>query len=182
MNAPFTLQQKLLQMDADLSRRMWVAESPGLLRSLAVLFAHSGDSWFWGLGLLLVLILGAPEWKASAAWMLIGILVTALAVFAIKLTVRRSRPAGEWGMIYRRTDPHSFPSGHATRAAMLALMAVVLGPPWFGLALLIWAPLVMLARVAMGVHYLSDVLAGALLGLGMGALVSWFMPRLSFLL
>ena len=83
---------------------------------------------------------------------------------AIKFTVRRSRPEGEWGSIYRSTDPHSFPSGHAARAAMLAVLALGLGPVWFAVVLLIWAPLVALARVAMGLHYLLDALAGVLIG------------------
>jgi undecaprenyl-diphosphatase len=39
--------------------------------------------------------------------------------------------------------------------------------------MLLWAPLVALARVSMGVHYLSDVLAGAVLGLMLGLVVSW---------
>ena len=54
---------------------------------------------------------------------------------------------------------------------MLAVVSLGLGPMWLGLLLLVWAPLVGLARVAMGVHYLFDVLAGMLLGLVMGALV-----------
>jgi undecaprenyl-diphosphatase len=176
------LSQKLLDLDLSLSRRLWVAERPGLLRLLAIGLAHSGDSWFWGLGLALILALGAADWKTRALWMLAGIIVTAVCVFAIKLLVRRRRPAGEWGQIYRRTDPHSFPSGHAARAVMLAILALALGPAWFGWAVLVWAPLVMLARVAMGVHYLSDVLAGAILGLGIGALFLWAIPRLSYLL
>ena len=44
---------------------------------------------------------------------------------------------------------------------LLAVLALGLGPAWFGWLLLAWAPLVILARVAMGVHYLSDVIAGA---------------------
>jgi membrane-associated phospholipid phosphatase len=51
---------------------------------------------------------------------------------------------------------------------MIAVIAVGLGPAWSGAARLIWAPLVSLARVAMGVHYLSDIVAGALLGVQMG--------------
>ena len=42
-----------------------------------------------------------------------------------------------------------------------------------GVVLALWAPLVCLARVAMGVHYLSDVLAGMLLGLVLGGLTLW---------
>jgi undecaprenyl-diphosphatase len=79
--------------------------------------------------------------------------------------VRRKRPEGEWGRIYRFTDPHSFPSGHAARAFLIATVATALGPAWLAIALWIWAPLVALARVAMGVHYLSDIVAGALFGI-----------------
>ncbi|HNO93257.1 MAG TPA: phosphatase PAP2 family protein, partial [Anaerolineales bacterium] len=77
----------------------------------------------------------------------------------------RKRPEGEWGGIYRNTDPHSFPSGHAARAFLIAVLASALAPPWLAIALWVWAPLVALARVAMGVHYLSDIIAGAILGI-----------------
>ncbi len=101
----------------------------------------------------------------------IAIIITAVLVLGIKFTVRRQRPQGEWGEIYRSSDPHSFPSGHAARAFMLAAMAVGLGPNWFGIALAIWAPLVALARVAMGVHYVSDVFVGMILGIILGILL-----------
>jgi undecaprenyl-diphosphatase len=172
---------ELQAFDVDFSRRLWVAETPGLLRSIAILFAHSGDSWLIGAVLGLVLAFGSPDWKWRAIWMLSASVVTALCVFVIKFTVRRSRPAGEWGQIYRRTDPHSFPSGHAARTAVLVVLALFLGPPWFGWVLMVWAPLVMLARVAMGLHYVSDVLAGALLGLGIGLLFWWIIPQISAL-
>lgn len=61
---------------------------------------------------------------------------------------------------------------------MLAVVAAGLGPTWFGLSLLIWAPFVPLARVAMGVHYLSDILAGALFGLAAGLIVLRVFPGL----
>lgn len=162
--------QRLLALDADLSARLRVAEKPGLLRSLAVILAHSGNSWFWLGGLLLVWLLGGPAWKQRALVLGAGILISAVVVMLIKFTIRRKRPEGEWGGIYRSTDPHSFPSGHAVRAVMLAVVALGLGPAWFGLLLAVWAPLVCLARVAMGVHYLSDVLAGVLFGLLLGGI------------
>ena len=96
--------------------------------------------------------------------MLISIIVLAAIVLTIKFTIRRRRPEGEWGAMYRTTDPHSFPSGHAARAILIAVLALGLGPWWLALILCLWAPLVSLARVAMGVHYLSDVVAGAVLG------------------
>ena len=100
--------------------------------------------------------------------MAISLTVEAVLVLAIKFIVRRSRPPGDWGAIYRNTDPHSFPSGHAARAWLLAVISAALGPAWFGLLLIFWAPLVCFSRVVLGVHYLSDVLAGMIIGLTSG--------------
>jgi len=160
--------KKILALDADITARMRIAENPGLLRTLAAFLAHSGDSWFWILGLILLGWLGTPFWYARAIALGIGVLITAVLVLIVKFTVRRRRPDGEWGDIYRTTDPHSFPSGHATRSFMLAVMTIGLGPDLFAILLVVWAPLVGLARVAMGVHYFSDVLVGALFGIFMG--------------
>ncbi|GAB4525311.1 MAG: hypothetical protein Fur0018_09630 [Anaerolineales bacterium] len=160
--------QSLLRLDADWSARMRVAERPGKLRTLAALLAHSGDSWFWGLGLALLAMTARGFWRTWALTLLAVIAVAAVLVLLIKFSVRRRRPEGEWGQIYRNTDPHSFPSGHAVRAVMLAVLTLGIGPHGLGLVLLFWAPLVALARVAMGVHYLSDVVAGGVLGLIIG--------------
>jgi undecaprenyl-diphosphatase len=94
-----------------------------------------------------------------------GISALAVIVMALKFSIRRRRPEGEWGGIYRNTDPHSFPSGHAARAFLIAVLATGLGPAWLAIVLWVWAPLVSLARVAMGVHYTSDVVAGMLVGI-----------------
>ena len=159
------------ELDARISEQMRIAEKPGPLRTLAAVLAHSGDSWFWLVGLGLLWWLGTDYWKSRAIILIVAILVTAFIVFVVKQLVRRKRPEGEWGRFYRNTDPHSFPSGHAVRAVLLAVVVLGLGPLWLGLLLLIWAPLVGLARVAMGVHYLSDVIVGMVLGLVIGCLV-----------
>jgi undecaprenyl-diphosphatase len=139
-------------------------ENQGWWQIVKVL-AHSGDSWFWLAGLAVIWLLGNPEWRGRAVVFGVGIVILACLVLAIKFTVRRQRPAGEWGAIYRNTDPHSFPSGHAARVIMLAVLGLGLGPLWFGLLLIVWAPLVSLARVMTGLHYVSDILAGMMLGL-----------------
>ncbi len=158
----------ILRFDARLSDQMRVAEKPGMLRNIAIFFAHSGDSWFWGLGLIILWWFGDSFWKQWAIIELVGISVLAALVMSLKFIIRRRRPEGEWGGIYRNTDPHSFPSGHAARAFMIAVVAIGLGPAWIAFVLLIWAPLVALARVAMGVHYVSDVVAGFVVGILMG--------------
>lgn len=163
--------KRLLELDARLSTRMRVAERPGPLRTACVFFAHSGDSWFWALGLLLLGWLGGQFWRPWALTVFLSILALAVLVLVVKFTIRRRRPEGEWGSLYRSTDPHSFPSGHAARAVLIAVLALGLGPWWLAIILCIWAPLVALARVAMGVHYLSDIVAGAILG-GVAGLVA----------
>jgi undecaprenyl-diphosphatase len=160
--------QTLLDIDSRWSKLLRVAERPGPLKIIAALLAHSGDSWFWILGLILTWWWAQEPWKSWAVRMIGMILALALLVMLLKLSIRRRRPEGQWGSIYRNTDPHSFPSGHAARATLLVILTLVWGPTWLSVILLIWAPLVALARVAMGVHYLSDILAGAGLGLLFG--------------
>ena len=162
----------LLEKDAELTKKLRIAEEPGPLRTTAAFFAHSGDSWFWALALVTVWVLGDAFWKKWAAIMLGALIIMAAIVLILKFAIRRKRPEGEWGDIYRSTDPHSFPSGHATRAFLLGTMGIFLGPLWMSILLVILAPLVSLGRVAMGVHYLSDILAGAVLGI-LGGIVGF---------
>jgi undecaprenyl-diphosphatase len=115
--------------------------------------------------------MGNSFWHPWSLTVLLSIVVLAVVVLAIKFTIRRQRPEGEWGGLYRKTDPHSFPSGHAARVVLLAVLALGLGPGWLALILCVWAPLVALARVAMGVHYLSDIVAGFGLGAVAGILI-----------
>ena len=168
--------QNLLELDARFSAKLRVAERPGVFRSIASFLAHSGDSWFWWGALGLLWWLGTPFWKHWAQVVLLSIIGLAVLVLAIKFLVRRKRPEGEWGGFYRKTDPHSFPSGHAARAILLAVLVTTLGPVWLSVVIWVWAPLVCLARVVMGVHYLSDILAGIFTGLVAGLSILMFIP------
>ena len=66
-------------------------------------------------------------------------------------------------------DEYSFPSGHTLHAVSFTLIAVHYYPKLAWL-LLPFAVLVALSRVVLGLHYPSDVLAGALLGAGLALL------------
>ena len=160
--------RSLLNLDTRLSDLMRVAEQPGLFRNLLAFLAHSGDSWLWCAGLIILWFFGNPFWKKWAVVLLGGIAVLAIILMTLKFLIRRRRPESEWGKIYRNTDPHSFPSGHATRSFFIAMLATGFGPGWLAAILWIWAPLVALARVALGVHYVSDIAVGALLGILLG--------------
>jgi undecaprenyl-diphosphatase len=157
--------ERLSRFDANWSQRLRKLEEPGVARKAAIVFAHSGDSWFWLSGFILSWLLGSQELKQWALRMILVVFALAFTVMVIKFAIRRPRPEGDFGEIYRRSDPHSFPSGHAARSVLLAVLVVGWGPTWLALILVPWAPLVSLARVALGLHFPTDVLAGGLLGL-----------------
>jgi membrane-associated phospholipid phosphatase len=168
--------QSLREKDAALTTELQLRRRGGPAFYASVFFAHSGDSW------LCLIVLGLGYWYAESPWNLLagklglGMLLVSLLVGLIKLSVKRSRPPGEWGRLYRSTDPHSFPSGHAARTFLLCTMGAGLGPAWLGAVLFIWATMVSLARIAMAVHYVSDVLAGIVLGILAGVLILMILP------
>ncbi len=168
--------EKIMEFDARLSKALRVQKEQQILSLILKIFAHSGDSWFWLAGLFITWLFSKGDWRQRSAFLGVGLFIMAAAVIVLKFAIRRPRPEGEWGHIYRITDPHSFPSGHAARSAALAVMAIAVGPPWFSIAVSIWAPWVGLSRVALGVHYLSDVLVGWLVGAAMGGIAILMQP------
>ncbi len=163
-----------ISLDNRISNTIRSVESTRFLRPLAIFLAHSADPWFCIIMLAFLWLAGNRYWKERALVMIAGTVLIAAIVFVVKYTVRRRRPDGNWGTIYRLTNPHSFPSGHAARCFMLSVLGWCLGPTWLGWILFIWAILVSLARVGMGVHYISDTLAGGLLGI-ITALVTFYL-------
>lgn len=159
--------------DKRISQRLRLDHRPGWLTTCFGWLSHTGDGWLWVLLPLALGLFSKGAWRHAGWTLLAGVLLTAATVGLLKVLFRRQRPQGQWGTLYRKTDPHSFPSGHAARAAMLGLVGwAVLPPPWAA-ALSLWGGLVALSRVLMGVHYLSDVLAGVLLGLALGGAMWW---------
>ena len=173
------LADSLLAHDVRLSGHLQALGSrSAAVRALAVPFARSGDGWIWMLGTALAAVAGTDTVRRQAIGVAIAILATGLAVKIGKTATRRARPVGEWGVLYRRFDPHAFPSGHSARAALLAVLAFALGPWWLGVLLACWAVGVATSRVTLGVHYLSDVVAGAVLGLVCGGVAALVLTRL----
>jgi undecaprenyl-diphosphatase len=98
-----------------------------------------------------------------------------LTVTALKQLFDRARPPAADSAL----DPiglvpssASLPSGHAA-TAFAAAVAVGLVYPRLRRPLLAMAAVVALSRVYLGVHYLSDVLAGAMLGIALGVAAAW---------
>lgn len=156
--------ESLIRRDAEGSARLHKM-GEGRRRWIFAVLAHTADTTILFPAAGLIWLLTEDPWKAGA-WkaglaLVIGTFVTGL----LKLAFKRRRPDGQWGAFDRLVDPHSFPSGHANRAAILAVLAVIYLSPAIGAAVGMWALAVGLSRVILGMHYLSDVLAGWLVGI-----------------
>jgi membrane-associated phospholipid phosphatase len=136
----------------------------GAAQVIALVLAHSGDIYIWAALLLAAWLLGDGAWKMRAIVMGSGLVLTEIVVVIIKNIFRRKRPPGTSGAIYRRADPYSFPSGHAARAAMLCLLSWQTGPLIAFIVIAVWSPFMVISRIAIGIHYVLDVLAGIVLG------------------
>jgi membrane-associated phospholipid phosphatase len=162
-----------LHVDRSWSEAMRHLETP-LLTDLALAFNWLGRGLGRALGLTLVglLLLHRRRWLALAAFAVAESLAPLLSVL-LKALVERPRPPD--GLIHAAGS--SFPSGHATYAGATSLALVLLftapGTPrrwWWTLATLgvlgmAWS------RTYLQVHWLTDVIAGALLGSGIALLV-----------
>ncbi|MFL0799867.1 MAG: phosphatase PAP2 family protein [Agarilytica sp.] len=96
----------------------------------------------------------------------LGFLVERLAYKFFKTTFRRNRPPDAipgYQSEVIPSDQFSFPSGH-TSAAFLMVGCLSFMFPFIAWILYPWACCVGIARVMLGVHFPSDILAGALLG------------------
>src|SRR6266545_5443828 len=84
--------RSIIALDAHLSNQMRVAEKPGALRAIAVFFAHSGDSWFWGAALIILWFFSNSMWRQWAVVEFVSISLLIVLVMSIKFLVRRRRP------------------------------------------------------------------------------------------
>ena len=132
-----------------------------------------GDGWGWLAALLTLVTLGEGFRQVAAAGFLAG--VAASATFAaLKRRFRRPRPcewvAHPWSRV-RPPDRFSFPSGHTINAFAISTVLAFQWPLLLP-ALLATAAAIGASRVALGLHYVSDVVAGAVLGIVIGGLVA----------
>ncbi len=67
------------------------------------------------------------------------------------------------------SDRYSLPSGHTAAAFVMATLIGYFYPEGYGLAFM-WAMLIGSARILLGVHFLTDVIIGAILGAGCATL------------
>ncbi|MCZ8131779.1 MAG: phosphatase PAP2 family protein [Steroidobacteraceae bacterium] len=125
-----------------------------------------GDGIFWYLLLLLVPILYGEAGLLPAAQMGAMALVGIAVYKVLKERLVRERPYITFEHILAGTPPldrYSFPSGHTLHAVSFTTIATSHFPE-LGFVLVPFAAMVAASRVVLGLHYPTDVLAGAALG------------------
>ena len=113
--------------------------------------------------------------EIDAAYMAGGFIVSTIITQGTKRIVQRQRPFDKYAFIVKRDEGggYSFPSGHTSAAFTTATSLSLLFPKWYVIApAYLWATSVAYARMYQGVHYPTDVFAGAVVGAG-SAWLAW---------
>jgi len=144
--------------------------------ALLATVSRLGDGWVWAALALALLLADGPGALPTVFAMAMAAAAGMPLYVLLKRRMARPRPCAADGSGLRALVPaldlYSFPSGHTLHA--VAFTIVVLGHyPGLAWLLVPFAVLVALSRVVLGLHYPSDVAAGAALGTLLGLL-----PRL----
>ena len=132
-----------------------------IIRPIIRLFTHTGTFMFWAPLLIAWYFVSPGNWQIP---FLIAQTINMLMVQVLKRMIKRERPEfGDHSMGVVKFDVHSFPSGHSARAGLIMVTLPFIFPHWT-VFWIVYAIALMISRLLLGLHYVSDILAGLLLG------------------
>ena len=159
----------LYNLDITLSRKLSVCadKSSGSWRTLMLILELSGHGIPWIAGTLISIFVFSDFKQEFACNLLLALMLDLAVVGALKVSVRRKRPVYNEKDMFATVsvDNYSFPSGHSTRAAMVAALFVAfLTREVWRLLIGCWAVCVSASRVILGRHHVTDVICGVFIG------------------
>jgi undecaprenyl-diphosphatase len=164
------LKEFIEKRDHNLMRRVNSWRAPRWVRLWMICATRGGDGWLWYAMALVILIFGGPErfWAASAG--ALSATTGVLLFIQVKKRFRRPRPCQIsphcWATLLP-PDQFSFPSGHSITAFAFAIPFGLFYPDLMP-GLLFCAVSVAVSRVLLGMHFLSDVVVGSMIGTILG--------------
>lgn len=171
------MQQAIVSLDAAevaLVRRVASASDQLGLERIARTATRLGNGSLYALVTLFLVAARIEEALRFAATAGVSLLLAFAVYPMLKRSIGRLRPCDYDPSLARHPEPidhYSCPSGHAMTAAAYAVPLIVAVPTAAPLALAICG-LVSWSRVALGHHYVSDVVAGTILGATIAAMVT----------
>ncbi|MBC5830693.1 phosphatase PAP2 family protein [Vibrio metschnikovii] len=160
--------EPLIKLDLALSSYCLRHQATSSLTNVSKAVSHTGDGHLY-------LILGLLAWgldrNHGSQFFIIGMAAFAIELpiyWVVKNAVQRRRPQ-DYSPCFTASitpsDRYSLPSGHTAAAFLMATLIGQFYPSLYPAAL-IWAGLIGSSRIVLGVHFFTDVVAGALLGYG----------------
>lgn len=156
--------------DHNLMRRVNRWRAPRWIRVWMICATRGGDGWLWyAMGLIIAIFGGVDRLEAiGSAAVASG---TGIGLFIkLKRVFNRRRPSAIephcWATLLP-PDQFSFPSGHAITAFAVAIPMLHFYPT-LSAGLLFCAGSIALSRIMLGLHFLSDVVVGCAIGVGLG--------------
>lgn len=146
---------------------------------IITLFGDKGIFWIAAALLLIIIKKTRKTGIMMGTALLLGLIIGNL---ILKNAIARTRPydvntAMQAELLVKTLSDFSFPSGH-TLASFEAVTVLMIRDKRFGIPALILAILIALSRLYLYVHYPTDVLAGALLGVFIGIFACFLVDKI----
>lgn len=161
--------------DYSLMLRVHRWPAPRWIRVWMVCATRGGDGWLWYAMGLVILLCGGPARFAAVGTAALAAGMGIAAFLLLKKCTNRKRPCAIQPHCWAKLlppDRFSFPSGHTITAFAVALSLAAFYPGLM-IGLLFCAASIAVSRILLGMHFLSDVVAGALIGAGLAYGAIW---------
>lgn len=168
-----TILQRLNEVEMPLCQAFNRINHRKLLSRTFAIVSRLGDGVFWyAIILALPFLYGQEALNASLHMVVVGL--SALMIYKwLKTSTSRQRPCSySADSIYQSVAPldlYSFPSGHTMHATGFTIVLLTYYPEWAAIVVP-FTVLVAMSRLVLGLHYPSDVAAGAVIGSGVAGL------------